>query len=504
MTLYQKFRKLKINHSAIELGLCHAEEKYFCTPKGARIIGSAGVDGIHYCFVRGQEEMVFAVSPMNTPGRNVFPIARTFEELLRLLLACGSMAALEQVHQWDEEQFEEYIVENQPTAEAVAVFEVLKDKLGITPMEEPFAYLCRLQDSYNYRGLNFSKEYYDYLNAYPADETPSEWKVTLDGGFHPKRGKSGKEITLNKQFVWGDELWHVPAVYLFGGGLVVDFCVQLNTERVRAFYDKYKQLKEQGIQLSEEELRIRNESPTEINFHPKLSVNGETLRNSSGQGQIWIASEILGDDFWEDRYGRWILEHYGLDLSKAWVVRRCSFTWEGRRAIEVESLNLCLERDKTDIPGIRFQTPVVGESVKFIHPVTDVEHRLTVHELEMQEMKESRFHDNELEFPRNFAVLTYTIVPELARDAFILKDCNEGDCPRPKNPDERGRYAMSVGAVAIIRSSDGPTQNYCVDGKEVKPYVICSSLHFEPVCEPIEWQLIFREKMMADMEVELV
>ena len=29
----------------------------------------------------------FVISPMSTPGRNVFPIARTFEDLLRLLLA---------------------------------------------------------------------------------------------------------------------------------------------------------------------------------------------------------------------------------------------------------------------------------------------------------------------------------------------------------------------------------------------------------------------------------
>ncbi|WP_222860695.1 hypothetical protein [Paenibacillus antibioticophila] len=46
---------------------------YFCTPKGARMIGWAGVDGIHFCFVRGFGEMVFAVSPMNTAGNYVHP-----------------------------------------------------------------------------------------------------------------------------------------------------------------------------------------------------------------------------------------------------------------------------------------------------------------------------------------------------------------------------------------------------------------------------------------------
>ena len=34
MALYQKFRKLSIDHSAIELGLHDMEGTYFCTPKG--------------------------------------------------------------------------------------------------------------------------------------------------------------------------------------------------------------------------------------------------------------------------------------------------------------------------------------------------------------------------------------------------------------------------------------------------------------------------------------
>lgn len=505
MTLYQKFKKLKINHSAIELGIDGTEEKYFCTPKGARIIGSAGVDGIHYCFVRGQGEMVFAVSPMNTPGKNVFPIARTFEDLLRLLMACGSMAALEQVHQWDEEQFEEYITENRPNEQILDIFDVLKEKLGIIPMDEPFTYLRRLQDSYNYGELNFSKEYYEIFNAYPIDEIPSEWKVTLEGGFQPERGKHGEEISINKQFFWGDELWHVPAAYLFRDGIVVDFCIQLNEERLKAFFNNYRELEEQGIQLSEaEQFKINLENPTNIDFNPKIVMNGESLCRSYGCGQTWIPSSILGDDSWEDRYGGWVLEHYGLDCTKAWLINRFSFERSGRRKADIQSLELCLERDKVNIPGIIFETPAVGESINFVHPITGVEHLLTIQEFEMEKMAENRFHDDTLEFPRHLAAMTYTIYPDLANDTFVLKDCDNGDSPRSKNPNERGHYAMSVGAIAVIRSNNDPSQVYYVNGEEVKPHVICSSLHFEPIQNPVEWRLIFHEKLMEDIEVELV
>ena len=68
---------------------------YFCTPKGASIFGWAGVDGIHFCFVRDFGGMVFSVIPMNSAPDFVHPLANDFEDFLRLLLACSDSAALE-------------------------------------------------------------------------------------------------------------------------------------------------------------------------------------------------------------------------------------------------------------------------------------------------------------------------------------------------------------------------------------------------------------------------
>ena len=94
MNLYQQFKKLNIDQSAIGLGQCDTPAAYFCTPKGAKVTGWAGVDGIHYCFVKGFGEMVFAVSPANLLGEYVYPIARSFKDMLSLLLASGSMDAI--------------------------------------------------------------------------------------------------------------------------------------------------------------------------------------------------------------------------------------------------------------------------------------------------------------------------------------------------------------------------------------------------------------------------
>ena len=68
MTTYRKFKKLKIDFSAIGLERSGSDSAYFCTPKGARIIGSAAVDGIHYCFVEGQEEALSSVSCRISPA----------------------------------------------------------------------------------------------------------------------------------------------------------------------------------------------------------------------------------------------------------------------------------------------------------------------------------------------------------------------------------------------------------------------------------------------------
>ena len=106
---FEKFLRSGIDLSLIGIERREDNASYFCTPKGASIFGWAGVDGIHYCFVRGFGGMVFAVSPMNSAQDFVHPIARDFADFLRLLLACGDAAALEQAWMWNEAQFAAFL-----------------------------------------------------------------------------------------------------------------------------------------------------------------------------------------------------------------------------------------------------------------------------------------------------------------------------------------------------------------------------------------------------------
>lgn len=505
MTLYQKFKKLNIDFSAIGLEQRGTEEKYFCTPKGARIIGWAGVDGIHYCFIRGFEEMVFAVSPMNTPGDYVRPIARSFEDLLRLLLACGSMDAIEQTHLWDEGQFDEYVAENQPTTAALAVFDVLRDKLGITPMEHPYGYIRKLQQSFDYGQIQYPPEYYDIDMNPAAEPVKPEWKVTYDGGFWDNCGRAGKEIPVGKTFSWGDEVWYLPAVYACGKGLVVDFCVEVAPERVKAFIDKWDLEHENERHFSKDEReQISREHPLNIEFRPSVEVNGKLLRSKHGCGVSWIAPSCLQEDMCVEIEAETVLDHYGLDASRCWNFHRCTFPWATSRKPAIKSLELHLERSLTDIPGIRFQTPAAGESISFTHPVTGVKHTLTVQEYEAQEMDPACFPDQEMEYPTHYAAMTYTLDPDIPGDSYMLQDCADGDHPRQKQTASNGPTSVcSAAVIGIIGGADGQTAIILSSRATAKLHAVCSSLHFEPV-QNVEWRFVFRQKLMQDVDVKLI
>ena len=107
MTDFQKYEQLRIDGSWINLEKGTARGNCFCTPKGARVIGWE--NGIHYCFIRGYGEMVFAVNPESCVEEHVYPLAANFRDFLRLLLSCGTTTAVEQIVWWSEAQFREFL-----------------------------------------------------------------------------------------------------------------------------------------------------------------------------------------------------------------------------------------------------------------------------------------------------------------------------------------------------------------------------------------------------------
>lgn len=492
------------------LGLIQNREypEHFCTPKGAEILGEAGVDGIHFCFVPGHGETVFAVSPMNLPGEYVHPVARNFSDFLALLAACGDTAAIEQAWQWDQEAFSRFLRENPPSPEQREALGRLRERLGVLPMEEPFAYLRALQKEFDHTGVSLEPDSPEDAQAEPARQ---EWKVFFGGFFGGRgQGRAGKEKRMEKEFLWGEERWYLPAVYFCAKGLVAEFCVQIEPEKIRAFLDQWEDLLRGEKELSTaQQRRMELENPLELSFSPSLICNGKPLPPSHGCGLSWIPESCLPQGMENSPEAMELVAHYGLDEKKGWMFRRSSFPWATGKKPEIRSLILSLERIPGLIPGPCFPTPAVGESLTFCHPVTGGEHLLKVLDVE-----------NPLGFPGIVSrTPVWNILPFIPCSPIPGAGSAGGKVSaggqRPQRPPRErpvkepgGRahfYPESHAAVAvgIIGGADGPTAVFFSPSGPAQPHTACSGLRFAPV-EEVTWQMYFREKSCPGLEISLL
>lgn len=511
MTRYEQYQQMRPDWSCLGLEHGPAQSEYFCTPVGAEVIAWTGVDGIHYCFVPGFGETVFVVGPMNGIGDYVYPVANTFEDFLRLVLACGGEAAITEAYDWTQAIFDAFLAENQPTAEQAAVLEQLRDAFDLTPMEEPFAYIKAVQAAFDYSRIPYSEEYRELTGDYegvPAEETASAaascWKVSYAGGFWSNDGDAGDEVAVNKTFDWGEERWHIPSVYLFPEGLVIDFCMEAEPEPVRAFYAKWEPILENADYVNRElRQQIEAEHPLDFRMQAQVMVNGEALRADRGSGMFWIPAgcSSMAENRPETEA---ILAYYGLNPAHAWAFSRQSFRWKDICPEEIDTLQVKLERRPVEVPGAHFRTSGAGDRVSFLHPLTGAEHTLTVREYEAGEMDAKHFQNEDMEYPTHYAGMFYTIYPELPQKECSVQDCSEGDAARRKqSASAQGTVGASVGVIGMIRNDGDTAPMQHPDGTKAVPRVVCSALHFEPVTE-VEWQLVFRKRTHEDLTVTVI
>ncbi len=495
---YQKF--LKENISLEQLGVLQRtdHEPYFCTPRGASIIGWAGADGIHYCRIRGFGEMVFAVSPMNGVGEYVHPLAENFEDFLRLLLVCKDAGALEQAWQWEEAVFWQFLKDHPVTEQGQMILNQITAQLHLLPMEHAWQYLNRLQSSFDYSKIKYTEEYEELIGIVP--ETKSDWKVTFsdeDG----TRERAGKEIKMERWFEWADHQWLIPSIYLCSKGLVIDFCMKIEQEKIWDFMKKWDltvENEEEKQFTKEEEMLLKLENPLTFSFRPHVILNGKELFLSHGRGSSHNPCVPEGCRACRTEQ---ILDHYGLDRSCGWMFWRSYTAWNTVRKPKIKTLEIMMEQQKIRIPGERFCVRNPGEQVNFIYPENGTEYTLTVQEYEPQELNMEHMNRSDFEYPTHYQHMVYTIEPEMKRGWMTLSDCSDGDRPLQKIKEP---YAPTAAAsIAIIGGADGPTAIFSGENKALKHHGACSSLHFEPVQE-VEWQMIFHEKKYGDGTIKLI
>ena len=100
---------MNIDGSLICLEETNNAIQYFCYPTNAKAIGLEGC--IMYCFIEPYSDMVFAYNPESCTNRFVYPLAKSFEDFLGLILACGSANPIEQIVWMSREQFLQHLRE---------------------------------------------------------------------------------------------------------------------------------------------------------------------------------------------------------------------------------------------------------------------------------------------------------------------------------------------------------------------------------------------------------
>ena len=177
MAIYEKYCQLDIDGRWIGLEKSDMCVEYFCTPIDATVIGWE--NSIHYCFIKGYRDMVFAVNPETSVDKYVYPLAANFKEFLRLILACGSTTAVEQIIGWSKEQFEDFLHsdDNKVFLEQAEVLKIVAESLKLQPMEEPYEYVKAVQELFDDGKIKYSNEYYDMLGLERPDGSESEQQL---------------------------------------------------------------------------------------------------------------------------------------------------------------------------------------------------------------------------------------------------------------------------------------------------------------------------------------
>lgn len=317
-----------------------------------------------------------------------------------------------------------------------------------------------------------------------------KYKVFYQGSLygHFGRDRAGKEIEINKSFLWGGESWLVPSVYICGKGLVADVIKSVSSEKFNTFAEKFGLDKNSdSCDFSEEHLvKIEAENPLGGGIYVTAKINGRESSMEFSSSDCW--NPLFPDGGGSEK----LLEKYGLDKSFCWQITRVSIPWRGRKPKKIGSLSLCLRADRLRVSDMHFKAECPGDRTEFTNPATGKTHILTVTDIERQSL--AQFPHIGKDEPKFFTLLRVDISPEISKDALLITDCAEGDRTHKR------ALPRKASAIGIIGGADGPT---VIISEYESGHTACSSMHFEPEYEP-DWCMTFYDKPREDIEVELI
>lgn len=157
-----------------------------------------------------------------------------------------------------------------------------------------------------------------------------KYKVFYQGSLygHFGRDRAGKEIEINKSFLWGGESWLVSSVYVCGKGLVADILKSVSVEDFRAFAEKFGLDENSDCDgfSDEQQAEIEDENPLNGDIFASIQFGGRKSDMEFSSSDCWNPLFPDGGDAAET-----LLDRYGLDKSFCWLAVRMSIPWRGRK-----------------------------------------------------------------------------------------------------------------------------------------------------------------------------
>ena len=361
------------------------------------------------------------------------------------------------------------------------------------------------------------------------DPQKKSWLVSYDGSFRHAGEDSGREVPVRKEFLWGRKKWVIPALYLCQKGLVIDFCMEVESAELKTFIEKWDLVRTACDRRSREQLlKLLLEHPLDISFSSHVSLNGKELKSEHSCAVSWLPEACFPGSRFPDKMtpnpeAKAALDHYGLDRDKAWSIHRHAYRWTPdmgpftpeawRESLKTAGpLLIHLERDRESIPAERFTALNIGQRVPIRHPLTGAEYLLTVHDIRSESLPPDPFPDSCMEFPGHCTVVFYSLQPDLPNQDFHLLDCAEGDAPRRKKGASGSVKYASVSStifIGIPGGTEGPAAILLPDdaahsgaAARATLHNSCSSVYFETP-EQLQWLAVFCEKLAEDITVEV-
>ncbi|MBQ5755162.1 MAG: hypothetical protein IIV90_05785, partial [Oscillospiraceae bacterium] len=289
-------------------------------------------------------------------------------------------------------------------------------------------------------------------------------------------------------------------LYAGGAGLTADFCVEVAPESIRAFWSKWNLWEGEPEEPGPDALwQMEEDSPFALRTDLEFLANGRLLGRENACSISWVPEQLLPGEEENPPAAAALLGQYGCSPQRGWVFWRVHCAWAtARRPAALKSLACALRPQPRELPGPCF-TAAPGQTLAFDHPDTGRRHTLTVVDLAREELSERDFAPGDMEHPRCFAALTYTVEPPLTAQQLRLADTAPADPSRPRAqgkflPESRPGAALltpEAAAIGIIGGQDGPTALFVAAGPgRPSAQTACSSLRFEPA-ESITWRLRF-------------